>query len=202
MHRSLLVCASTIIAFALAGCGGSDAFGPTRGEGSIPIGRAQTTDSKAASVLLRTGGNTYSLNVSGGTVYAPSTLLATSYEIEVSAPEGYTERFTLEPGLSPAESFDIQVLPSSRVADVTGVQLEHGPITLRLGESLKLKVKVTGSNINGLTPSFWSSGGVASVNRGGVVKGKVVGSGSVTVDILGQRATVPLVVIPGSPGNG
>lgn len=186
------------LALVLAGCGGSQGFDPTRGEGSIPIGRAQTTDAKAVTVRLRSGGSTYTIvPEAGGTIYASTSMLAGDYNVAVEAAGGYTETFDIQPGPDPTDSFDVQILPSKRQADVTSVQLEHpASVELRVKDSLKLKVKVNGTNVNGLDPSYWTSGGIGSVNNGGVFRARAVGTGTVTVSVLGRTSTIQVTVLP------
>ncbi len=181
----------------LAGCGGNGMEGSGRGEGSIPIGRAMS-DARAVSVMLRVGESEYPIAASAnGTFYVSSSLLTDSWTATVSAEGGWTESFTVSPGRNAEDSFDVFILPTSRRSDVTSVSLAHpGGIQLRVGQSIKLKPVVTGTNINGLMPSYWTSGGIGSLNPGGVFRAKAPGTGTVTADVLGVSSTVAITVTP------
>jgi hypothetical protein len=71
-----------------------------------------------------------------------------------------------------------------------------GGIQLRVGQSIKLKPIVKGTDVNGLLPSYWTSGGVGSLNPGGVFRAKAPGTGTVTADVLGVSSTVAITVTP------
>lgn len=190
-----LACSGVLI----AGCGGAGAdFDPGRGEGSIPIGRAHASDSKSLQVQLRVGDSSYDLEPSAsGTVYAPSSILVGPWSVQVSAEGGWAESV---PEISPANSadvFDVTVLPANRHGDVTAVVLDYpNGIRLRVGETIKLKTSINGSNLNSLQASYWTNGGVGTINPGGVFKAKAAGLGSVTVDVLGFQSTVNVTVDP------
>lgn len=177
------------------GCGGQGSFAPTRGEGSIPIGRAQSTDSRPVSLTLRSGGTEYELTpANNGIVYAPSSIVSGVLTIKASLDGAWSEEFSLTAG---NDVFDIVVLPLDRRGDVTGISFDHpGGIQLRVGETVKLKSILTGAAVNGLKPTLWTNGGVGFLNPGGVFKATAIGSGTVTGDIFGFGATVNITVVP------
>lgn len=192
--KSFLLVSSILIATALAGCGGTGSSGlPDRGEGSIPVGRAQAT-----SLTLRSGEyETICYPAPNGIVYAPSDVPLGMWEIKAERNGYYTENFTLNPSADRMDQFDVTLLPSQGRADLTGLALDHPQgIQLRVGESLKLKVVLTGSNVKSITPSYWVSGGVATITPGGVIKAKVAGTGTVTADAFGLSSTATVTVLP------
>jgi hypothetical protein len=182
----------------LTGCGGYGTEGHSgRGEGSIPIGRAMS-DARAVNVMLRVGGSEYELAPSpNGSVYVSSSLLTGPWSATISTDGGWTESFTVSPGQNAEEAFDVFILPASRKSDVTSVTLAHPDgIQLRVGQSIKLKPIITGTNVNGLLPSYWTTGGVGSLNPGGVFRAKAPGTGTLTADVLGFSSTVSITVTP------
>jgi hypothetical protein len=193
--RWMIFGASFVALSVVAGCGGQGGFEPTRGEGSIPIGKVQSTDFRAVELRLTSGGTQYTFTPTpNGTVYAPSSLATGSWTIKASLDGYWTEEFSQQAG---PEVFDVVLLPISRHGDVTSVVLDHPTgIQLRVGETLKLKPIISGPNTAGIKPTYWVDGDVGSINPGGVFKARNVGSGSVTVDVLGISATAHVTILP------
>lgn len=192
--KSILLVSSILVAVTLSGCAGTGPSGlPDRGEGSIPVGRAQAT-----SLTLRSGNfeETY-YPAPNGIVYAPSTVPMGMWEIKVEKSGHYPESFSLTPSADRMDQFDVTLLPNQSRADLTSLTLDHPQgIQLRVGETLKVKVNLTGSNVKSISPSYWVSGGVATINPGGVLKGKVAGTGTVTADAYGLSSTATITVLP------
>lgn len=192
--KFILSASSILVVALLAGCGGTGPSGlPDRGEGSIPVGRAQS-----ATLTLRVGDWEETLSPApNGIVYAPSTLPMGMWQIRAERTGYYTENFALHPSSDRMDQFDVTLLPNQSRADLTSLALDHPQgIQLRVGETLKVKVNLTGSNVKSITPSYWVSGGVATINPGGVLKGKVPGTGTITADAFGLSSTATVTVVP------
>lgn len=186
----------------LAGCGGtaSQSFSDsgTRGDGSIPIGRAKGPQSSPLSVTLRfDDGSVYETTPdSSGTVRIPSSVPEGDWKLSFSqTPDETTISFVEQPRALKTQMFDINLLPKKSQSEVTGVSLGLDPtIHMKVGENIKLKPVISGTSVQGLTPSYWTSGGIGRVVPGGVFTALVPGTGSITVDVAGKQDSVQVVV--------
>lgn len=184
----------------LAGCGGAQVGlnSGTRGDGSIPVGRARGHGEDTLLVTLRfTDGSTYQTSPeTNGIVRVPSTVPEGDWQITVSqTAEAHTVSFTTAPKQQKNHLFDVNLLPENDRTNVTGVTLGLSPtIQMRVGSNLKLKPTISGTNVQGLTPSFWTSGGIGKIVPGGVFTAMVPGTGTVTVDVEGFQDSVTIVV--------
>lgn len=197
-----LINALAPVLFLLSGCGGEGVPSPTilpHGDGSIPLGRAKNTSNRSTTVDIGFPDRSH-LTVevpSSGIVSVPSSIPEGPYTITITADESERPvQFSDDPKGHKASLFDVTLLPRKRAVDIIGVSLgQPGGIVVKLGATYKLKPTVTGSDVNGLIPSYWTSGGVGEISNGGVFKGVALGSGSVTVHVLGFEDTVPVTVI-------
>lgn len=187
----------------LSGCGGNGATSPItlpHGDGSIPLGRARNSANRSTTVDVGFPDHSHlTLNVpASGIVSVPSTMPDGPYTITISTDANdHQIVFTDDPNAHKTNLFDVMLLPEKRAAEVTAVTLgQPGGIVLSLGSTVKLKATVSGTNINGLTPSFWTSGGIGEITNGGVFKGVAPGTGTVTVDVLGFEDTIAVTVVP------
>ncbi len=186
----------------LTGCGGTTSQlltdSGTRGDGSIPIGRAKGPQSYPLSVSIRfDDGSVYETTPDpSGTVRIPSSSPEGNWKISFSqTPEETMISFLEQPKNQKTQLFEINLLPRKSQADVTGVSLGLGPtIQMKVGENIKLKPVVSGTNVQGLSPSFWTSGGIGKVVPGGVFTAMTPGTGTITVDVAGKQDTVEVIV--------
>lgn len=183
-----------LIGLTQLGCGGNGSLPLDRGEGSIPVGRAQAADIRAVNVQLRSGSTEYNLVPDQtGLIYLPGSMALGTWAVKVTAEGSWTEEITIEAG---AEVFDTVLLPSTRAGDVSSVSFDRPELQLRLGETHKLRWTVSGINTNGLRPSLWLDKPIGSMTPGGVFKAKAIGTAVLQADILGRRASMSVTVLP------
>ncbi|MBX3120542.1 MAG: hypothetical protein KF784_15895 [Fimbriimonadaceae bacterium] len=186
----------------LVGCGGTpqnlEVSSGSRGDGSIPIGRAHGTIGKPIEVTVKfEDGSKYTVSPEpSGNVSLPSSIPPGEWIVEVTQTvEEYPVVFTTQPKSQKMNIFDITLLPARSRADVTGVTLGLGPVVeMSVGSVLKLKPIISGSNVQGLSPSYWTSGGIGKITPGGLFKATETGTGTVTVDVEGYRDSVTINV--------
>lgn len=187
MNR-LPVLAASLALLILAGCGGSGAdIDQTGGplplsEGSIPIGIAGSTTSSTTRVKVTANGG-QSVTVAPdfrGTVWIPSNFPGAEWRIEAESPDAYTTTFTVKPKGKKVKFFDVDLLPRERKGDLSGILLGPIPKRIKVGDRVKLKATFIGKKPAGLVPSFWTSGGVGTINTKGEWTATHTGVGTIT----------------------
>lgn len=194
-----LLFACLLLSGALIGCAGSgSSLDPTRGEGSIPVGRAVSADARDTRVSLRIGEWQRDLtSTPNGMIYAPASMPDGAWQLTITRDGFFPEAFGLLPAQDKTDQFDVVLLPTVGQGEVTGVRFDHpNGIQVRVGENLKLKVVLEGTNVQNKKASLWTSGGVGSLTPGGVFKAKTAGTGTVTADAYGVSATATITVVP------
>jgi len=176
-------------ALMLAGCGGSQVAEfqhLPKGEGNIPIGRAQGVDAGESNVLVEyADGHKSEIVTNDQTVFSSPMPEGTTKVTVYPSGKGYAKTsIVFEAGSEQNFQFNIRPLPvsvSSRdVLFVAGIK--DGQV-LKVGQPFDLNIKLLSPNTRNLKPTVYLSGGFGRLDAEDVLTPTRVGSGEIIVQI-------------------
>lgn len=179
-----------------AGCGGGSLGGPGRGEGSIPVGKANRGLGITSTLTSSTGLTSKSVADDSGTFYV-NRLDPGTYTVSTEGKNLSPETFTIEISNNQTYIFwasDAQVGLADRV---TGISIAPiGNPSFRVGESVNFRVQMTGDGNATVRPSLWLEGGVANFKNATQVLMSQAGPGVIKAKLGRHEASFEFTVEP------
>lgn len=187
-----------LLVLLVIGCGGADPLqSGTRGDGSIPVGRAKgPTRAPVDVVVLASDGTSFSTRTVEGDVFLPnlpSGLTKFTFEGADRGSEAKTLQLLLSP--NQGQIFDVNLPPRGQSARVDRVWFANAsPLVLRVGETAKLQFRFEGTGVNGVGPTIWIEGGVGAINPGNVYRAVSPGVGKAYGELFGVTTSLDIIV--------
>lgn len=190
-----------LIAFVLSGCATGVALSPSPlpiGDGSIPIGRVKGRAVDNISVSVQIGLNIYTMFPNEeGIVNMPSTTPGGQWRVRAEADNAQTILFDVQVAAKQSDIFELRLMPVDRKKDFSSIRLDHKtPVVLKVGQTLKIKTIIEGTNTSGLVPSYWINGANGKITPGGVFNATAAGTGILVTELYGCRDAMLIKVLP------
>lgn len=170
--------------------------GPGRGEGSIPVGKANRGLGITTTLTTSTGETYQSTEDATGTFYAPR-LTPGIWQATTKGPHTEADSFTIEVATSQTYIFYAGDIPKGLADQVTGITiLPSGTTTGRVGDTINFRVRLSGDVQASIRPNLWIDGGVASFRNPNQLVLTTPGSGVLRAKVNGFEAELPIQVEP------
>lgn len=199
--RNLILSGGIAFSVLIAGCGGSSTSieGLPKGEGNIPIGRAQNKEMGECAITLElSDGRTYNTFTHQQVVYAP-VLPQGVTRVTIVPGNRRFNRYTFEYMTGKDQFWSFNARPLARVATQVvkdiDVNLSTGE-TFKVGQTFRLNVDVQGVGLDGVKPTVFVNGGTARLDAKDVLTFTKSGFGEIAVELLGFRRIIEFNVEP------
>ena len=200
--KSYILAVITAVTFiTISGCGGQSGvlgqdFLP-KGEGNIPIGRAQGTYTGQSSVIIEmSNGGSCRTFTKNNVVYAPLLPKGITH-VTITPADRLFAKYSFEYLVGADQSWNFNVSPINRVSTESIKGMEVNVIdgqVFKLGTKFDLDIQVYGVNLQDLTPSVILSGGTARLDSNSDITFTKNGNGVLTVELLGLKQDIPFTV--------
>lgn len=194
---SLLPC--LVLALAIAGCGGAMGTGDgNRGEGNIPVGKIVDPDPAPARVLVHTATRRRieAYTDPSGYVFlpqlppGPTSIIVTPLDLSKQETIFGFVAGNHQSGVFHISLLDLNVNVS---ADDFSVNFRDRTV-LAVGEKRPIEFRLNGPISGTVLPSYWVSGGVASI-RDGLLIAREPGEGKLTIAVGEAQKTMHFTVV-------
>lgn len=190
------------LAIALAGCAGESvvAASGTRGEGNIPVGKVvEPVFQRSRVTITEADGSVVAVdsNEVGQFLAAQAPFGRTHFKVQPYDPALPSMEFEAVLGIEQEGVFIANpvVVPQGTTVDNINIEFLGRP-TIRVGQTVPIKITVNGKNANQLRPLVWLDGGVGRLNPGNNFVATYSGPGAVNATILGVTARLEFHVHP------
>ncbi|MBS1714537.1 MAG: hypothetical protein JST30_09400 [Armatimonadetes bacterium] len=187
---------------ALAGCGGSQVAEfqhLPKGEGNIPIGKAQGLDGGESNVLVEySDGHKSEIVTNDQTVFSSPMPEGKTKVTVYPSGKGYSKTtIEFDAGSEQNYQFNIRPLPvsvSSR--DVLFISSIRDGQVFKIGQQYDLNIKILGPNTRNLRPTVYLSGGFGRLSTDDKLTPTRTGSGDIVVQVKDVKKSFHVFVEP------
>ncbi|MFN8139560.1 MAG: hypothetical protein U0R49_07165 [Fimbriimonadales bacterium] len=168
-----------------------------KGEGDIPIIRVIGIGSRTATVTVRDsdGSEFTAYSDSAGSVYLPQLAHGTA-AFNINTPDCDEQNFSLPMGFEQRYVLNASPVMPDREATVTGltIKLPGYKGSIAVGEQQPIVIEISGTRVQGLKPTIWLEGGIASLDGSNRMQPVLMGSGRIHAELMGVAATFEFTV--------
>lgn len=197
--RKIILLGTLLTGMFVAGCGGQNSAVEQlpRGEGNIPIGRAQNKEMGESAVTVEMAdGRLFYTFTHQQVIYTPALPKGPTTVTIVPGNRRFS-RYVVRYVVGPDQFWAFNARPASRVATQVvkdiDVNMEAGA-SFKVGDRFKLEIQVAGVDLDNVKPTVTVNGGVARIDDKDTLTFTKAGVGQINLELLGYTRSVEFSV--------
>lgn len=199
--RTIILWGTSLVGLLATGCGGSSTAIEQlpKGEGNIPIGRAQNKEMGESAITIEmSDGHIFQTFTKQQVIYAP-TLPKGNTVVTIVPGNRRFNRYILEYSVGADQFWAFNVRPVSKVATqvIKDLEVNLAPgQSFKVGDQFQLVVKVLGADLDGIKPTIYVNGGSARIDGKDTLVFTKPGVSELVLELLGYERAIEFSVEP------